>query len=146
MFWILLIISIVFLYLALYNSIGNVVEIINLLDKDLSRKELEINYAMLKERWGERELFGGEGAGISVTYIDIGAALFSGLMVTFTALTIVFFLLAIILGKILLPMLGNMYKNNNDELVDITTLRTMEQVNELSGKKDKNKKVKKEWF
>lgn len=141
MFWILLIISIVFLCLALYNSIGNVVEIINLLDTDqYTRAELEINYDMLKERWGWGE------AGISVKYINIGAALFSGLMVTFTTLTIIFFLLAIILGKILLPMLGNMYKNNNDELVDITTLRTMEQVNELSGKKDKNKKVKKEWF
>lgn len=145
MFWILLIISIVFLCLALHNSIGNVVEINKLLSVD-SEIERQSNYYMLVEKWGTWPIIE-EGKGVmAISFINIPNALFSGLMVTFAALTIIFFLLAIILGKILLPMLGNMYKNNNDELVDITTLRTMEQVNELSGKKDKNKKVKKEWF
>lgn len=145
MFWILLIISIVFLCLALRNSVGNVVEINKLLSVD-SEIERQSNYAMLKEKWGTWYIVGDSKSVMNISFINIPKALFSELMVTFTALTIVFFLLAIILGKILLPMLGNMYKNNNDELVDITTLRTMEQVNELSGKKDKNKKVKKEWF
>lgn len=147
MFWVLIALTIIFFVLAIRHSVGNVVEVINLLDTDkYARSDLQINYNMLREKWGEWVLFGDEGAGISVKYINVGAALFSGLMITYTTLTLIFFLLAIIIGKILLPMLTNMYKNDNDELIDITTLRTMEQVNELSGKKEKNKKTKKEWF
>jgi hypothetical protein len=140
-------VTILFFYLTIKNSVGNVVEIINALDADkYTRPELEENYLALKEKWGEWVIFGEDGAGISVKYINIGNALFSGLMITFSVFTIIFLLLAIIIGKILMPMLIKMYKESNEQLVDIATLKTMEQVNELSGKKEKNKKPKKEWF
>jgi len=118
-----------------------------LLDKDkFTRVELEQNYLQLKDKWGEWTVFGDDGAGISVKYINVGKALFSGLMKTFTTLTFVFFLMAIVLGKIVFPMLINMYTDSNNQLVDLATLKTMEQVNEMSGKKEKIKKTEKEWF
>ena len=93
-FWILIVITLIFFYLTTKNSIGNVVEIIDLLDADThTRVELQENYNMLKERWGEWILFGDEGTGISVKYINVGNALFSGLMITFGAITIISFFL-----------------------------------------------------
>ena len=139
--------TILFFCLAVRHSVGNVVEITDLLDKDkFTRVELEQNYLQLKDKWGEWTVFGDDGAGISVKYINVGKALFSGLMKTFTTLTFVFFLMAIVLGKIVFPMLINMYTDSNNQLVDLATLKTMEQVNEMSGKKEKIKETKKEWF
>lgn len=131
--------------MTIRNSIGNVIEIIDKLDKDqYNQVQLEENYEMLKQKWGEMIVFGDEAAGISIKYIDVGEALFSGLMVTFTTLTIIFLAIAIIFGKIILPILAKVYQDSNEQLVDIATLKTMENVNEMSGKK--NKKTKKEWF
>lgn len=134
--------TIIFFYLAIKNSVGNVVEIMDALSVD-SQSEQAANLVMLKEKWGTWII--GDGA-VILQFVDIRNALFSGLMITFTILTVVFLLLAIIIGKILLPMLAKMYKDNNDELVDIATLKTLEGVNTLTGKKSKNKKPKKEWF
>lgn len=131
--------------MTIRNSIGNVIEIIDKLDKDqYNQVQLEENYEMLKQKWGEMIVFGDEAAGISIKYIDVGEALFSGLMVTFTTLTVIFLAIAIIFGKIILPILAKVYQDSNEQLVDIATLKTMENVNEMSGKK--NKKTKKEWF
>ena len=58
-------------------------------------------------------------------------------MITFTTLTLIFLLLAVIIGKIILPMMAKTYTESNNELVDIATLNTLEQVNEISGKKEK---------
>ena len=122
------------------HSIGNVIEITDLLDKEkYTGIELETNYNMLKEKWGEWTIFGDEAAGMSIRYINVAKALFSGLMKTFTTLTLVFFLAAIIIGKIILPNLCKMYTDGNEQLVDLATLKTMEQVKELKEKK-------KEWF
>lgn len=138
-------ITILFFCLAVRNSIGNVIEITDLLDKDrYTRIELETNYLKLTEKWGEWTVFGDDGAGISVKYINVGKALFSGLMKTFTTLTVVFFMLSVIIGKIILPNVLKMYTDSNEQLVDLATLKTMENVNEMTGKK--NKQPKKEWF
>lgn len=122
-------------------------DIIDLLSSDkYNQLQLEYNYNILKEKWGEWILFGEGNLGINVKYINISKALFSGLMIIFTILTFIFILSIIIINKIILPILIKMYTDNNNELVDIATLKTLEQVNEISGKKEKNKKPKKEWF
>lgn len=140
-------VTVLFFCLAVRHSVGNVIEITDLLDKEkYNELELKENYLQLKEKWGEWTVFGDDGAGMSIKYINVGKALFSGLMKTFTILTFVALLLAVALGKIVFPMLINMYSDSNNQLVDLATLKTMEQVNEISGKKEKIKKLKKEWF
>jgi hypothetical protein len=137
----LLSVTILFFCLTTKHSVGNVVEIIDLLDADThTRVELQENYNMLKEKWGEWILFGDEGTGISVKYINVGNALFSGLMITFGTITIISFFLAIIIGKFLLPMLSKMYTNNNEQMVDLATLQTQESIKELKSEKME------EWF
>lgn len=144
-FWSLLIVTLVFLYLALKNSIGNVLEINRLLSVD-SESQRQLNYDMLISKWGKWYIVG-DGKGLmDISFVNIPKAMFSGLMITYTTLTIVFFMLLIGLNKIIIPALIKMYTNNNDELVDLATLNTLEQVNEIAGKKEKNKKTKKEWF
>lgn len=98
------------------------------------------NYNELVARWGEWEIIGGGAHGLTIRYVNVGNALFSGLMVTFATLTIVSLCLAIILGKIVFPSLTKHFKNNNDEMVDMATLKSASQIDEMSKKKGK------EWF
>ena len=123
------------------NSIGNVVEILELLDADkYGGEQIQENYAMLVEKWGEWEIIGAGSAGLVIRYVDVGNALFSGLMVTFCTLTIISLVCAIVFGKIVFPMLEKYYTNNNEEMVDLATLKSASQIDEMS------KKSRKEWF
>lgn len=140
-FWIFIALTILFFFLAIRNSVGNITEILHLLDKDAyTGAEIEEHYAALIERWGEWEIVNGDGAGIVIRFVDIRNALFSGLMVTYTVLMFLSLSLAVGLGKIVLPQLAKVFSNNNDELVDVATLKSAQQIDEMT------KKNKKEWF
>lgn len=142
MFWFFMGLTIIFVTLMSKNSIGNITEILHLLDKDVySGEQIEANYAALIEKWGEWEIIGENNSGFVVRYVDVRAALFSGLMITYMVLSIVCLCLAIIIGKILFPRLAKMYTDSNSEMVDVATLKTMSQVEEMTGKKSQ-----KEWF
>ena len=133
--------TIVFLCLAMRNSLGNVVEILELLDKEkYTGKEIRDNYARLAERWGEWEIAGEDNGIFAVRYIDVSAAMFSGLMFTYTILAAVSLTIAIVLGKIIFPALAKMYRNSNDEMVDLATLKSANQIEKMSHKNGK------EWF
>lgn len=132
------------------NSIGNVAEIIQLLDNDkYNAEELVHNYQYLISKWGEWEIAGG-GAGLTIRYVDIANAVFSGLMITYSCLTIAMLLLSIVLGKIVFPQLSKMYKNANDEMVDMATLTSASKIEDLCKKETKIAPVKKKkeggWF
>lgn len=124
------------------NSIGNVTEILNLLDKDkYTGEEIAEHYAYLVEKWGEWEIVGANNTGLVIRYVDVRNAMFSGLMVTFTVLTIVSIAVNFILTKVVFPQLIKMYTKNNDELVDVATLKSAAKIDEIV----KNKETK-EWF
>lgn len=136
---------IVFFCLAIKHSIGNVVEIINLLDKDkYTGQELVDNYQMLINKWGEWEIIGNSGAGLSVRYVNVGKALFSGLAITYATLTLVMLVLALTLGKLVFPILSKHYASSNEELVDMATLKSAAQIDEMH--KAGKSKSPKEWF
>ena len=131
----------VFFVLAIRNSIGNVTEILRLLDKDIyTGEEIAEHYRLLVEKWGEWEIVGADAAGLVIRYVDIRNALFSGLMITYSVLTAVSLLLAIVLGKIVFPQFAKVFANNNDELVDVATLKSAQKIDEMSKKNNK------EWF
>lgn len=125
----------------LKNSIGNITEILALLDKNIySEAELQNNYQMLVERWGEWEIIGANSAGLVIRYVDIGNALFSSLMITFGTFSIISFCIAVVFGKIVFPLLAKHFTKTNEEMVDLATLKSAVQVDEMS------KKCRKEWF
>ena len=123
------------------NSIGNITEILHLLDKDAyTGGQIAENYKMLVEKWGEWEIVGENTAGLVIRYVDIRNALFSGLMVTYLILTLVSLLLSIVLGKVVFPQLVKLYSNNNDEMVNLATLKSAQKIDEITSQKGK------EWF
>jgi hypothetical protein len=132
--------TLLFFCLTMKNSIGNVMEILEKLDKEkFTGAELAQNYTELVAKWGEWEIIGNGASGLLIRYVNVGNALFSGLMVTFATLMMVSLCLALILGKIVFPSLAKHYSNNNDEMVDMATLKSAAQIDKISASR-------KEWF
>lgn len=130
--------SLIFFWLSIKNSVGNVIEILDLLDKEkYSGTEILENYRFLVNKWGEWELIGAGSAGLVVRYVDIGNAMFSDMMMLYATLSVATLCIGIILGKIVFPLLVKHFKNSNDEMVDIATLKSASQIAQIS---------KKEWF
>lgn len=126
------------------NSVGNVTEILGLLDKKaFTGQELKVNYEMLVEKWGEWEVSGMSSAGLVIRYVDVSNALFSGLMITFGTLTIISLCVAIVFGKIIFPLLMKHFETSNAEIVDLATLKSATQIDKID---QVVKKKEKEWF
>lgn len=122
-FWGFLALSITCLILAIKNSFGNVAEIINMLDtKKYTGEELRANYQFLVEKYGEW-VIGNGGAGFQITFVNIGHALFSGLMVINCIFFVVFLVSAYLLGKWLLPKLSAQILLDNQDMVNLTILK-----------------------
>ena len=110
-----------------------------MLDKDVyTRQEIAENYRYLVEKWGEWTVIGNDGSAFEVSFVNIGVALFSGLMKTYLILTIISFSTAIIVGKVLFPKLSTYYKDHNQDIVNLATLETQAEL-----KKFKKIKIKK---
>ena len=122
-FWGFLALAIICLILAIKNSFGNVAEIINMLDtKKYTGEELQANYQFLVEKYGEW-VIGNGGAGFQITFVNIGHALFSGLMITNCIFFVVFLISAYLLGKWLLPKLSAQILLDNQDMVNLTILK-----------------------
>lgn len=122
-FWVFIALSILCLILAIKNSFGNVAEIIDLLDsKRFTGEELQANYVYLVAKYGEW-LIGNGGAGFQITFVNIGHALFSGLMITSLVLCVFFLAGAYILGKWVLPKLAEQILIDNQDMVNLATLK-----------------------
>ena len=122
-FWGFLALAIICLILAIKNSFGNVAEVINMLDtKKYTGEELQANYQFLVEKYGEW-VIGNGGAGFQITFVNIGHALFSGLMITNCIFFVVFLVSAYLLGKWLLPKLSAQILLDNQDMVNLTILK-----------------------
>ena len=122
-FWGFLSLAIICLILAIKNSFGNVAEVINMLDtKKYTGEELQANYQFLVEKYGEW-VIGNGGAGFQITFVNIGHALFSGLMITNCIFFVVFLVSAYLLGKWLLPKLSAQILLDNQDMVNLTILK-----------------------
>lgn len=138
-YWVFLIFFGIFSMSAFRNSVGNVTEIIALLDNDVYNKvEIAENYNLLKERWGEWEVIGGEGSIGIVKFINIKKAMFSGVMITHLTLAILSLFLSLFLGKLLFLKLSQLYSDENQSMIDLATLDTQTEIKTL--------KKNKEWF
>ena len=118
------------------NSVGNITEIISMLDKDsLTGDQIQENYKYLTDKWGEWTIVGENGGVFSIQFVNLQNAFFSGLMATFLTLGIVCLVVSIVCGKILFPKLADYYKDNNQSMVDIATLQTHAEVTKNNKKK-----------
>ena len=123
-FWGFLILSIICLILAVKNSFGNIAEIMDLLDNSKwTGEQLEANYTYLISKYGEW-VIGNGGNGFTISFINIGKALFSGLMVMNCMFSVFFFISAYILGKWVLPKLSQQILLDNQDMVNLTVLRS----------------------
>lgn len=124
--WGMLVLGVLFLILAIKNSIGNVLEIKSLLNsKTLTGEELKANYDMLIEKYGEWHI-GNGGAGFSIEFIDITNAIFSGVAITCFSLSIICFASSYVFGKWLLPILAKQIDENNQNAVNLTVIKMAE--------------------
>lgn len=122
-FWGFLALSILCLVFAIRHSFGNVAEICNLLDsKKFTGEELQANYNYLVEKYGEW-VIGNGGTGFQITFVNVGHALFSGLMITNCIFFVVFLVSAYVLGKWLLPKLSAQIILDNQDMVNLTILK-----------------------
>lgn len=128
--WGLLLLSVLFLCFALKNSIGNMAEIIELLDsKKYTGEVLKQNYEMLINKYGKWSIGNGS-AGFSVEFINIGNALFSGVAITCFGLSIFCLVASFVFGKWLLPIISNQIEENNQNSVNLTVLKMAEKEKE----------------
>ena len=131
-FWSFLALTIVFFCFAIRNSIGNIIDINNQLSVD-SEAERMANYNALIEKWGTWYVVGGTDSTLTISFVNIPNALFSGLMKMYSSLTMFCLIIAIMIGKVLFPAVAKSYTDNNGQLVDLTTLRSAEKITKMAG-------------
>ena len=125
-FWGFLALSGLFLAMAVRNSFGNCSEIINKLDNKLyNNEQLQANYNELIAKYGEW-IIGSGGSGFVIRFINIGNAMFSGLMIVNLILAFVFGISAFLLGKWLMPYLARKMEQKNNDMVNLEILRESE--------------------
>lgn len=117
---------VIFLILAIRNSFGNVAEIKSLLDTNkYTGEELQANYLALIQKYGEW-VIGHGGTGFTITFINIGKAVFSGVMITSLILAIIFGISSVVFGKILMPKWEQKCKENNQDMTNLAILEEIE--------------------
>lgn len=122
-FWGFLALAVLCLMFALKNSFGNIIEICDLLDNSkYNGTQLEHNYNYLVSKYGEW-VIGNGGNGFTITFVNIGKALFSGLMITNCVLFVLFFVSAYLLGKWILPKISAQILIDNQDMVNMTILK-----------------------
>lgn len=122
-FWGFLALAAICLIFAVKNSFGNIAEICDLLEtKKYNGEQLQENYYYLIDKYGEW-VIGSGSSGFTITFVNIGKALFSGLMITNCILSVVFFVSAYVLGKWLLPKISAQILIDNQDMVNLTVLK-----------------------
>ena len=125
-FWGFLALGLLCLVLAIRYSIGNMVEIFNLLDdKVYTGEQLQANYDFLVAKYGQWGI-GNGGAGFTLRFINIANALFSHAFILNLTMSCFFVLSAFILGKWILPKIAKQIVANNQDMVNITILKNSE--------------------
>ena len=126
-FWGCLALAILCFFFAVRHSFGNIAEICNLLESEnYTGEQLQENYAYLINKYGEW-VIGNGSAGFQITFVNIGHALFSGLMITNCILSVVFLVSAYVLGKWLLPKISAQILIDNQDMVNLVVLKNQKE-------------------
>lgn len=124
-FWVMIALSVIMFLFAIRHSIGNIAEIVDLLDsKKFNGVQLQEHYNYLIEKYGEW-IIGNGNNGFVLTFINIGNAVFSGVAVLSSVFSLLFLIGAYVLGKWILPTLSAQITQQNQDMVNITVLQKM---------------------
>lgn len=119
-------IAVVCLALAIRYSLGNMVEMLNLLnDKVYTGEQLQANYNYLISKYGSWR-FGNGGTGFTMEFINVANVVFSNAFIFFITMTGLFVLGAFLLGKWIFPKLAKQIESGNQDMVNITILKNSE--------------------
>jgi hypothetical protein len=122
-FWGCLALALLCFYFAIKNSIGNIDEIVALLDtQKFTGEQLEQNYAMLVAKYGEL-VIGGASGGFQITFVNVGKAVFNGIAIVNAIATAFFVVVAYVMGKWLLPLFSKKIEQDNQDMVNLTILK-----------------------
>lgn len=122
-FWGCMALCIICLILAFHNSFGNLNEITTMLDgKTHTGEELQANYAILIEKYGEWVIGNGKN-GFQMVFINIKGAVLGGLTLTCGVGAIIFFACSFLLGRWLFPKLAEKTIQDNQDIVNLTILK-----------------------
>lgn len=135
-YWGFILLAVFFFIMAIKNSLGNVMDIVRMLDKNVySGEQIAQNYADLVAKWGEWTIIDlGATDQVSIQFVDIRNALFSGLMTTFVALMITSILIAFVVGKIVFPQVAESLKEKNKNQVAKTTFEIQKEIKTINKK------------
>lgn len=121
-FWGLVALSVICLIFAVRNSVGNIIEITELLDtRYYNAVEIEQNYNYLIDKFGEWVIGSGSN-GFTLVFVNIGNAMFGGFAVFNGVMSVLFLVSAFILGKWVLPYTKNSIEQRNQDIVNLTIL------------------------
>ena len=95
--------------------------------KKFDGTQLQENYTYLANKFGEW-VIGNGSHGFQITFINIGHAVFSGLMVINVFLSITFLISAYLLGKWLLPKIAEQITQDNQDMVNLTILKDHDKI------------------
>lgn len=122
-FWVFLALALVCLILAIKCSFGNIAEITDLLDNTkYTGEQLSQNYAYLLDKYGEW-VIGTGGSGWTMTFVNIGNAMFNVTVVVNAIMFVIFIVAAFVIGKWFLPKLSKSLVENNQDMVNLTVLK-----------------------
>lgn len=125
-FWGFLAIGFVCFVFAIKYSLGNMTEMLALLnDKVYTGEELQANYDYLVNKYGSWR-FGNGGAGFTMDFINVGNVVFSHAFIFFITMCFFFVVSAFILGKWVFPKLAKQIEANNQDMVNMTILKNNE--------------------
>ena len=131
-FWILFGLAMLFFILCLTNSIGNLIQISDMLDNtEKTGEEIQANYDMLVAKYGTW-VIGSADKGFFIEFVNVKRAIINGFSVSFFFLGVFSLLSAYILGKWLFPMLSSEFNQSNQDAVNIEVLKNLDE-------KEKNK-------
>lgn len=132
--WVFLGLSILCFYIAIRNSIGNLIEIFDKLDDSrFTGDELQANYTYLINKYGEWHI-GKGGSGFSIVFINIKRAIFSGVMLTFFIGGIILLTSSFVFGKWLLPMLAKDMQEDAQSTTNVELLKMAERSKKVDNK------------
>ena len=97
--------------------------------KKFTGEQLQDNYAYLVNKFGEW-VIGNGSLGFTITFVNIGHAVFSGIMIASAFLSVLFFVSAYVLGKWLLPHLAEQILQDNQDMVNLTILKDHDKLEE----------------
>lgn len=121
-FWGALALSVLFLVLALRNSIGNLNEIFDLLDsKKYNDIEIEQHYFELIEKYGAWGI--GSATSFQLVFINVKAAVASGFAIFCFIMFVLFFVGAFLVGKWLLPLFTEKTIQENQDMCNLEILK-----------------------